>query len=298
MGRDAEVWRRFLSQGPNLRLFAASGQRTGIVRVRRGGRWQLNRRILAVLLVAAWAAGCAKDLVVPAGGASGPPPADVADAAWARVLTRHVDAEGRIDFAGIARDPADLDAFVAYVATVSPSLKPAAFPTKGSAIAWYINAYNALAMYVVIQSGMPPDLDPIRVRFFSETRMLVGGRRISLDDLENDFIRPLGEARVHFALNSMTRGGPRLPREPFRTEELGRQLEAAAQGFLTEKRNVDLDAEKRIAWVSMTLNWYEADFLKNASSLAAYINRYRITAPIPAGWQIRFIPYDWKLNAQ
>jgi hypothetical protein len=222
----------------------------------------------------------------------------VANAAWARVLSGHVDGEGRIDFAGIVRDPADLEAFVAYVATVSPSLKPAAFPTRGSAIAWYINAYNALAMYDVIQSGIPSDLEAVRVRVFSETRLLVGGRRISLDDLENDFIRPLGEARVHFALNSMTRGGPRLPREPFKTEDLGRQLDAAAQEFLTEKRNVDLDAEKRIAWVSMTLNWYEADFLKNASSLAAYINRYRITAPIPAGWQIRFIPYDWRLNAQ
>jgi len=253
---------------------------------------------VATLLVVVWGTGCANDLVVPAGGASGPPPADVANAAWARVLSRHVDTEGRIDFAGVAREPADLNAFVAYVATVSPRLKPAAFSTRGSAIAWYINAYNALAMYNVIQSGMPPDLDAVKVGFFYRNRLLVGGQRISLYDLENKVIRPLGEPRVHFALNCMARGCPRLPREPFRTEDLGRQLEAAATEFLNEKRNVDLDAEKRIAWVSMILNWYEPDFLKAASSLAAYINRYRTQAPIPAGWEIRFIPYDWTLNSQ
>ena len=258
----------------------------------------MKRRIVATMLVAAWGTGCAIDLVVPAGGASGPPPADVANAAWARVLSRHVDAQGRIDFAGVAREPADLDAFVAYVATVSPKLKPAAFPTRGSAIAYYINAYNALAMYDVIQSGMPPDLDDVKVRFFYRNRLLVGGQRISLYDLENKVIRPLEEPRVHFALNCMARGCPRLPREPFRTEELGRQLDAAAHEFLNEKRNVDLVDEKRIAYVSMILNWYEPDFLKTASSLATYINRYRSEAPIPAGWEIRFIPYDWTLNAQ
>jgi hypothetical protein len=153
-------------------------------------------------------------------------------------------------------------------------------------------------MYDVIQSGMPPDLDDVKVRFFYRNRLLVGGQRISLYDLENKVIRPLGEPRVHFALNCMVRGCPRLPREPFRTEELGRQLDAAAHEFLNEKRNVDLVDEKRIAYVSMILNWYEPDFLKTASSLAAYINRYRSEAPIPAGWEIRFIPYDWTLNAQ
>jgi hypothetical protein len=258
----------------------------------------LRNRLLAVLLAAACAAGCSIDLVIPAGGPAGPPPASTANEAWARVLKDHVDAEGRIDFAGVGRSPQDLDAFVAYVAVTSPKLKPSSFPSRESVLAFYINAYNALAMYDVIQSGFPPDLDVVKVRFFYQNRLLVGGRRISLYDLENKIIRPLGEPRVHFALNCMARGCPRLPREPFRAEGLDARLDAAAKEFLNEKRNVDLDPEKRIAWVSMILNWYESDFLRTASSLAAFINRYRDEAPIPARWEIRFIPYDWTLNAQ
>jgi len=258
----------------------------------------LRYRLLAVLLAATTAAGCSIDLLIPAGGQAGPPPAATANEAWARVLKDHVDGEGRIDFAGVARAPQDLDAFVAYVAVTSPKLSPSSFPSPESVLAFYINAYNALAMYDVIQSGFPPDLDAVRVRFFYRNRLLVGGRRISLYDLENKVIRPLGEPRVHFALNCMARGCPRLPREPFRAEGLGARLDAAAREFLNEKRNVDLDREKRIAWVSMILNWYESDFLRTSSSLAAFINRYRDEAPIPARWEIRFIPYDWTLNAQ
>lgn len=267
-------------------------------KARAAGVESLRYRLLAVLLAAAFSAGCSIDLLIPAGGPAGPPPASTANEAWARVLKDHVDTEGRIDFAGVARAPQDLDAFVGYVAVTSPKLSPTSFPSRESVVAFYINAYNALAMYNVIQSGFPPDLDAVRVRFFYRNRLLLGGRRISLYDLENQVIRPLGEPRVHFALNCMARGCPRLPREPFRAEGLDARLEAAAREFLNEKRNVDLDAEKRIAWVSMILNWYESDFLRTSSSLAAFINRYRDVAPIPAHWEIRFIPYDWTLNAQ
>ena len=47
----------------------------------------------------------------------------------------------------------------------------------------------------------------------------------------------------------------------------------------------------------MILNWYEKDFLAKAPNLAAYVDRYR-SEPIPAGYEIEFIEYDWALNAQ
>jgi len=47
----------------------------------------------------------------------------------------------------------------------------------------------------------------------------------------------------------------------------------------------------------MILNWYQKDFLAKAPSLAAYVDRYR-PEPIPAGYEIEFIEYDWTLNAQ
>ena len=39
---------------------------------------------------------------------------------WSRVLSRFVDADGRVDFRALAGDRADLDQFIEYIAGVSP----------------------------------------------------------------------------------------------------------------------------------------------------------------------------------
>jgi hypothetical protein len=66
---------------------------------------------------------------------------------------------------------------------------------------------------------------------------------------------------------------------------------------LNDTRYVELFPPKRVARVSMILNWYEEDFLARAPSLAAYVDRYR-AEPIPAGYEIEFMVYDWTLNGQ
>ena len=219
------------------------------------------------------------------------------DKAWANVLSRFVDDKGRIDFAGMAKDRHDLDVYVAWLAKVSPVSRPRSFPTPESRLAYYINAYNALAMYNTIQSGMPRDLNAVKGRFFYKNRFQLGGTDTSLYDLENKVIRPVGDPRVHAALNCMARGCPRLPREPFRADMLDPQLEACAQYFFNEDRNVKLEPENQIVRLSQILQFYTDDFVKKAPSLIDYVNKYR-REKIPAGWRVEFIPYDWQLNSQ
>jgi hypothetical protein len=59
----------------------------------------------------------------------------------------------------------------------------------------------------VIRSGVRPEQ---KIRFFLLRKYRVGGEDMSLYALENDIIRPLGEPRVHFALNCMAVSCPRL----------------------------------------------------------------------------------------
>ncbi len=217
--------------------------------------------------------------------------------AWAAVLSDFVDENGRINFAGVAGNPSELDAYLASVARVSPASDPPSFPTPEATLAYYINAYNALAIYDVIHSNFPPDLNAVKVRFFYKNRLQVGGRYISLYELENRVIRPMGDPRVHVALNCMARGCPRLPREAFRGEELDAQLDREAKRFFNEERNVELEPEKQTVRFSQILQFYTEDFLKKAPSLIAFANRYR-DEKIPAGWKVDFIPYDWRLNKQ
>lgn len=254
----------------------------------------MKLRLATPVLFAALAAGCAIHLPAPRSASAGAGPAG---AAWERVLSRHVDDRGRIDFGGLAKDRTDLDTFVAYVGDVSPRSAPGEFPTADHVLAYYLNAYNALAMYNVLALGIPPELDSIKVRFFYKNRLRMGGQWISLYALENRLVRPLGDPRVHFALNCMVRGCPRLPREPFAPETLDAQLEAAAKLFFSEARNVELSPETSAVRFSEILRFYTEDFLAKAPSLIAYANRYRAD-PIPADWKVAFIPYDWTLNRQ
>ncbi len=258
-------------------------------------RWsrRLARRLPA-FAVLALLAGCATNLPAPRGPSQG---SVVAQEAWARVLSTRVDDRGRIDFAAIAAAPEDLESYVAYIGSVSPASRPDVFPTRESRLAYYLNAYNALAMYGIVQSGIPESLAKMKLRFFYWNRFVMGGERISLYKLENSIVRKMGEPRIHFALNCMVRGCPRLPREPFEASTLDAQLERAAKLFLSEDRNVDLPPGAKTVRFNEILRFYTKDFLAVSPSLIDYANRYRAEA-IPLDWKVEFIPYDWTVNKQ
>jgi len=94
---------------------------------------------------------------------------------WGRVLERRVDADGRIDFEGLGAEPAELERFVAWVAAVGPETHPERFAGAEARVAYYLDAYNALAMYNVLHAGVLPSS---KVRFFYLRQLDIDGRRI------------------------------------------------------------------------------------------------------------------------
>src|SRR5207248_1310678 len=82
----------------------------------------------------------------------------------------------------------------------------------------------------IVAPGVPRSLGGVtKFTFFYLKKVTVGGKSISLYDLENDVIRPLGEERVHFALNCMAVSCPRLPRTAFTADALEQQLDTATR---------------------------------------------------------------------
>jgi Protein of unknown function, DUF547 len=256
-----------------------------------------RRAVFAAALFAAAAGlpGCST-LTAPAAGR--PHDSTEPRQSWAQVLLRFVDEQGRVDFAALAREPADLDRYVAWVNAVGPASHPELFASPAQVLAYHLNAYNALAMHAVIDEGIPPTLAGWRkLSFFVLKRLQVAGRSVSLYGYENDVIRPLKEPRVHFALNCMSVGCPRLPREPFDAARLDAQLERETRLFFSETRNLRvIEAERKVV-LSEILSFYAEDFLAAAPSLVAYVNRYRSPA-MPADYQVVFTPYDWTVNRQ
>ncbi|MGE3289775.1 MAG: DUF547 domain-containing protein [Geminicoccaceae bacterium] len=215
---------------------------------------------------------------------------------WTQVLTRVVDEAGRIDFGALERDHQDLNRVVAFIAAVDPVSDPRRLPNRSSRLAFYINAYNALAMSGIVAAGVPQSLGWLRrVGLFYLQSFAIGGHSISLYDLENDVIRPMGEERVHFVLNCMVVGCPRLPRKAFSADALDRDLDAAARAFVSEDRNVRVDFSGRQVWLSAIFKFYTEDFLVQAPDLVAYVNQYRVEK-IPADFTVRFLDYDWTVN--
>jgi hypothetical protein len=220
---------------------------------------------------------------------------------WSNVLTRFVDGQGRTNFDALAADRKALDEFVEWVARVSPTTAPEQFPARADVIAYHLNAYNALAMRGVLDEAVTDGFTSFlkRQSFFRFRKVVVGGRSLSLSTYENDVIRPLGEPRVHFALNCMVRSCPRLPQTAFRAEDLDAQLDAAAREFVNDARNVRVDAPVREVWLSAIFDFYTRDFAPDGehASLIEYVNRYR-DERIDSAFAVRFIPYDWSLNRQ
>ena len=190
---------------------------------------------------------------------------------------------------------------MAWIGEGSPRSNPRAFPTPAAALAYHLNAYNALAMAGVIDAGIPRDFANFfkRQRFFNWRKVKIGGADTSLSAYENDVIRPFGDPRVHFALNCMVRDCPRLPRTPFQAETLDTTLNALTFEFFTQANHLRIADATRELWVSSLLKFYTADFIGDAeqSRLVEFINRYR-DIPVPAGYRLRFMDYDWTVNRQ
>jgi hypothetical protein len=218
-------------------------------------------------------------------------------AAWDAMLKKHVDAEGRVDYAKIDRGA--LDTLYAALAASGPKSHPDLYKTKPAKLAYYINGYN-LAVWKNVLQRLPKmkSVDDEKVSFFGLTKFAFGGEELSLHSLENDVVRKqFGDARVHMALNCASGGCPRLPRHAFTADKLDEQLSAEAKLFCNEKRNVDYDAAAKTVKLSRIFDWYKDDFGKEPGKIIAWINNYRDAAgKIAPDAKISHVDYDWHLN--
>ena len=224
--------------------------------------------------------------------------ADQAQKAWARVLNEFVNEKGEVSFVKLSQKRGDLDDYVAYIAKVGPKTKPAQFSDPATLLAHYLNSYNALSMYNILDSEIPDSLSGLKkVKFFYFKKFTIDGEEMSLYAYENDVIRKIGEERVHFALNCMSKGCPRLPRVPFTAKNLEQELNQQAKFFFSEERNVRVDESEKKVYLSEILDFFPEDFLKKAPSLIAYANRHRSQAKkLPVTFEVDFVSYDWQVN--
>ena len=231
---------------------------------------------------------------------------------WTGVLSRFVDDRGLVNYQALAENRATFDRYIAAVERVSPITHPELFPTRNHALAYYLNAYNALVFKGVLARG--PEQESVwkgglvsGYRFFVGMKVTVGKEKTSLKKLEDKVIRDgFQDPRIHAALNCASISCPRLPQEAFDPDHLEDELDAAMTEFVQSERNVRIVEASRTVYLSKIFDWFSKDFLSyerrqgNVNpSLLDYVNRYRGEQyELPRDLRVKFLEYDKGINAQ
>ena len=207
--------------------------------------------------------------------------------AFDALLAAHVDDEGDVDYRGLLGERAALDAYLARLAETDPSGL-----TRDEQLAYYINAYNAATLALILDDypvASITDLDGGKP--WDVERVELGGQTYSLNQIENDIIRPtFDEPRIHFAVNCAAASCPPLRAGAFTADALDAQLEQQTRAFLNDPAYTRVGGGT--AEVSKIFDWYGADF----DDVAAFVAGYR--SDVTPTTEIAFAEYDWSLNEQ
>jgi hypothetical protein len=181
-----------------------------------------------------------------------------------------------VDYSALKNDRGGLDAYLQEMAVTDPEQLAGA--TERARLAFWINAYNACVIRLVIdhypikKRGFPASLMSSlkgvpgnSIRQISDTWSrefcTVAGADRSLDEIEHELIRPMGEPRIHFAVNCASRSCPVLTQRAYTAEGLESQLDAAVRRFVSDTAQFRLERGDNPRLVlSRVLDWYGEDF--------------------------------------
>ena len=215
---------------------------------------------------------------------------NVDHSAWDKLLKKHVDTKGMVDYKGFTKDQEALNAYLDKLASLDPSNDW----SVQELLAYYINIYNA---YTVDQILKNPNVKSIKEIDGVWTKGIVSvqNRKLSLGGIENGVLRKMNEPRIHFAINCASISCPPLLREAYTAGKINEQLERATKGFINSDKNT-ITANK--AELSSIFKFYTKDFYRGSNeSLIPYLNKYS-TVKVAGDAPVAFKDYNWGLNNQ
>ena len=223
---------------------------------------------------------------------------------YAELLAQHTRAADdlagtRVDYAALDRDPG----WHELLASLDAATPPADDAPRGERLAFWIDAYNVLAMNVVVTHrpiASIRDAGSLLWPVWKRPAGRVGGRERTLDEIEHGILRPIGDPRIHMAIVCASTSCPSLAREPYRAASIDAGLDAAAARFVADRAK-GVRVEGRSVRLSRIFDWFAADFATGGGVLA-FVGRYADPAlrselaalgPDPP---LAWFDYDWSLN--
>ena len=164
---------------------------------------------------------------------------------------------------------------------------------NGGDMAFWINAYNFLTIDLIVRENERETIKNLGSMFTSPWKKHswdLGGKSYTLNHIEHEILRPMGDARIHFAINCASISCPDLRGEAYRSEILDKQLEE--QVLLTlgnEGKGLSLNGNN--IKISKIFKWFEADF--NGGDVKGWLQSY---ISLNKQVKLQYLNYDWSLN--
>jgi hypothetical protein len=261
----------------------------------------LSRVVLAAALMAMPLALPAQARDVASGITEDSSMAKAQHAQWTRLLAKYVhtsdDGVHRVDYGALKANGADraaLDAYIARFADMDLS------GTNDAAFAAWANLYNAVTVRYIVEKY---PIGSIKDGYFfggpwKKIMVAVGGRNVSLDDIEHKILRPkFHDSRVHYAINCAAFSCPNLMAKAWEPATLDADLDAAARAYVNNSRGVSVTDRGLV--LSSIYDWFAADFGGSKQAVIDHFLKYADTGlakQIRANPKIRSYDYDWSLN--
>jgi Protein of unknown function, DUF547 len=206
---------------------------------------------------------------------------------WNEILQSCVNNDGKVDYKGFK---ADADKFNVYLNELSNN-PPQDSWTKAEKLAYWINAYNAFTIKLIIDNYPVKSIKDIKnpwdINFIK-----LGTKTYTLNDIEHKILRKMGDPRIHFGIVCASVSCPKLQNTAFEASKIDTQLTHAAKEFLADSKRNDISQES--IKISKIFKWFASDF-KQDGSLIDFLNTYS-DITISQNAKKSFKDYDWNLN--
>lgn len=215
-----------------------------------------------------------------------------------RLLEKYVNEQGLVNYGAWKQNAADLSTLDEYLKHFAAKINNLAQGNEKAAT--LVNAYNAFVLRWILSNYPTESIWQLK-ESFSAKRHEIGGRKVSLDDVEHGTLRPLIGYGTHSVLVCAARSCPPLQRFAYTGDKFEEQDHRAYRAWLArEDLNKFLPGEKKVE-ISSIFKWFKQDFDK-AGGLPKVLGIYApqsLREFVASGkYDIKYLPYNWGLNDQ
>jgi len=206
------------------------------------------------------------------------------------LLKKYVSDNGNVDYEGFKNSREKLLGYISILQMVYPKLDSLK-PNKEHKLAYWINAYNALTIDLILRNYPIKSIKDID-KPWDQRLWKFGDKWLNLNDIEHQILRKMDEPRIHFAIVCASFSCPKLKNKVYTASDIDAQLTKATKEFLTDNKHNNI-SENNIK-LSKIFKWFAKDFKTNGS-LIDFLNKYTEIV-ISSKAKKSFKDYNWDLN--